>query len=87
MTPREAQNILYAAFVAAALIVQAQPYRDDVHAQRRFEHIVNQILSRAQTYETEVPVEVRGWIAPAPSSPELMLVAQPPAQPRRGVAV
>ncbi|MEX3791451.1 MULTISPECIES: hypothetical protein [Paraburkholderia] len=45
MTPREAQNILYAAFVAAALIVQAQPYRDDVHAQRRFEQIVNRLLS------------------------------------------
>jgi hypothetical protein len=29
----------------------------------------------AQTYEPEVPVEVREWIAPAPASPELMLVA------------
>ncbi|MEX3816271.1 hypothetical protein AB3X96_39700 [Paraburkholderia sp. BR13439] len=45
MTSREAQDILHAAFVAAALIVQAQPYRNDAHAQRRFEHIVNQILS------------------------------------------
>jgi hypothetical protein len=45
MTPREAQDILYAAFVAAALIVQTQPHRDDAHAQRRFEHIVNRLLS------------------------------------------
>ena len=40
-----------------------------------------------QTYEPEVPVEVREWIAPAPASPELVLVAQPPAQPRCGVVV
>ena len=26
-----------------------------------------------QTYEPEVPVEVREWIAPAPSSPDLCL--------------
>ncbi|MEM5372774.1 hypothetical protein V4C53_43140 [Paraburkholderia azotifigens] len=45
MTPREAQDILYAAFVAAALIVQAQPHRDHAHTQRRFEHIVNRLLS------------------------------------------
>src|SRR5271165_3565073 len=35
----------------------------------------------AQTYEPEVPVEVREWIAPAPSSPDFVLEAQPPAQP------
>src|ERR1700722_11000895 len=27
----------------------------------------------AQTYEPEVPVEVREWIAPAPSSPDFVL--------------
>jgi hypothetical protein len=31
----------------------------------------------AQAYESKVPVEVRGWIAPAP--PDLVLPAQPPA--------
>src|ERR1700722_7806260 len=41
----------------------------------------------AQTYEPEVPVEVREWIAPAPSSPDLVLGAQPPAQPHRCVSV
>ena len=34
---------------------------------------------RGQAYETEVPVEVREWISPAPASPDLVLVAQPPA--------
>ncbi|RKE38270.1 hypothetical protein B0G76_4578 [Paraburkholderia sp. BL23I1N1] len=29
----------------------------------------------AQTYETEVPVEMRGWISPAPATSELVLVA------------
>ena len=32
-----------------------------------------------QAYESEVPVEVREWIGPAPASPHLVLVAQPPA--------
>ena len=41
----------------------------------------------AQAYETEVPVQVREWIGPAPASPELVLVAQPPAQPRSRVGV
>src|SRR5271167_4260325 len=41
----------------------------------------------AQTYEPEVPVEVREWIASAPSSPDFMLGAQPPAQPHRCVSV
>jgi hypothetical protein len=45
MTPREAQGILDAAFVAAALMVQAQPHRDDANAQRRFEDIVKRLLS------------------------------------------
>src|SRR6201998_1213324 len=34
---------------------------------------------RGQAYETVMPVEVREWISPAPASPELVLVAQPPA--------
>ena len=41
----------------------------------------------AQAYEPEVPVEVREWIGPAPASPDLVLNAQPPAQPHSGVAV
>src|SRR5487761_2526838 len=40
-----------------------------------------------QTYETKMPVEVREWISPAPTSSDLVLGAQPPAQPRRSVAV
>src|SRR5438105_15352287 len=40
-----------------------------------------------QAYETEVPVEVRERISPAPASPDLVLVAQPPAQPRSRVDV
>src|SRR5271157_708240 len=40
-----------------------------------------------QAYETVVPIEVREWISPAPASPDLVLVAQPPAQPRCGVSV
>jgi hypothetical protein len=31
--------------------------------------------ARTQTYETEVPVKVRGWIGPAPATSELVLVA------------
>src|SRR5208282_307904 len=31
-----------------------------------------------QTYEPEVPVEVREWIAPALASPDVVLEAQPP---------
>src|SRR5260221_13095290 len=41
----------------------------------------------AQAYELEVPVKVREWIGPAPASPDLVLEAQPPAQPHRGVVV
>src|SRR5271157_2592244 len=41
----------------------------------------------AQTYEPEVPIEVREWIAPAPSSPDFVLEAQPPAQPHRRVSI
>ena len=37
------------------------------------------VPARSQAYETEVPVEVREWIAPAPTPPDLVLVAQPPA--------
>src|SRR5271157_5332209 len=40
-----------------------------------------------QAYEPEVPVKVREWIGPALLSPDLMLDAQPPAQPHSGVVV
>src|ERR1700680_276649 len=41
----------------------------------------------AQAYETELPVKVLEWIAPALASPDLVLDAQPPAQPHSGVVV
>jgi hypothetical protein len=41
----------------------------------------------AQAYVPEVPVEVRGWIGPAPASPDLVLGTQPPTQPHSRVAV
>ena len=41
----------------------------------------------AQAYELEMPVEVREWIGPAPASPDLVLEAQPPAQPHSRVVV
>src|SRR5467141_1504168 len=41
----------------------------------------------AQAYEPEVPVKVREWISPALASPDLVLEAQPPAQPHSGVVV
>ena len=40
-----------------------------------------------QTYELELLVEVREWIAPAPAPPDFVLGAQPPAQPHSGVVV
>src|SRR6266702_2538973 len=40
-----------------------------------------------QAYEPEVPVKVREWISPALASPDLVLEAQPPAQPHSGVVV
>src|SRR5271157_2510558 len=40
-----------------------------------------------QTYEPEVPVEVREWIGPAPSSPDFVLGAQPPAYPHSCVGI
>ena len=40
-----------------------------------------------QAYEAEVPVKVRKWISPALASPDLVLEAQPPAQPHSGVVV
>src|ERR1039457_1155092 len=43
--------------------------------------------SRGQTYETKVPVKVREWICPAPTTSDLVLEAQPPTQPRRCVLV
>src|SRR5258708_27328234 len=41
----------------------------------------------AQAYEPKVPVKVREWIGPALASPDLVLEAQPPAQPHSGVVV
>src|ERR1700756_432848 len=41
----------------------------------------------AQACEPEVPVKVREWISPAPASPDLVLDAQPPAQPHSSVVV
>src|SRR3981189_2274942 len=40
-----------------------------------------------QTDEPEGPVEVREWIGPASASPDLVLGAQPPAQPHSRVVV
>jgi hypothetical protein len=40
-----------------------------------------------QAYEPEVPVKVREWIAPALASPDVVLEAQPPAQPHSRVVV
>ena len=40
-----------------------------------------------QTYEPEVPVEVREWIRPASASPDLVFGPQPPAQPHRCVVI
>src|SRR5215468_11524919 len=42
---------------------------------------------RGQAYEPEVPVKVREWISPAPASSDLVLEAQPPAQPHSGVVI
>ena len=41
----------------------------------------------AQAYEPEVPVKVREWISSALASPDLVLEAQPPAQPHSGVVI
>src|SRR3954451_23794103 len=38
-------------------------------------HTPGYAAARAQPYEPILPVKVREWIAPAPASPELMLVA------------
>src|SRR5215471_5354902 len=43
--------------------------------------------ARGQAYEPEVPVKVREWISPAPTPPDFVLDAQPPAQPHGGVVV
>src|ERR1700757_3968498 len=40
-----------------------------------------------QAYEPEVPVKVREWISSALASPDLVLEAQPPAQPHSRVIV
>src|SRR5689334_8700207 len=40
-----------------------------------------------QTYEPEVPVEVREWIAAALASPDVVLGSEPPAQPHSRVVV
>src|SRR4029077_84129 len=41
----------------------------------------------AQAHEPEVPVKVREGVRPALASPDLVLEAQPPAQPHSGVVV
>ena len=56
----------------------------DKTSRLRPRHVVSK---PAQTNEPEVPIEVREWIAPAPSSPDFVLGAQPPAQPHRCVSV
>src|ERR1700739_904047 len=43
--------------------------------------------TRGQAHETVMPVEVREWVRPALASPDLVLVAQPPAQPHGCVVV
>src|SRR5262249_40706472 len=43
--------------------------------------------TRGQAYETVMPVEVREGICAAPASPDLVLEAQPPAQPHGCVVV
>ena len=48
------------------------------------QHVVPQ---PAQAYEPEVPVKVREWISSAPASADLVLEAQPPAQPHSCVVV
>src|SRR6516164_6662190 len=40
-----------------------------------------------QPYEPEMPVKVREWISSALASPDLVLEAQPPAQPHSRVVV
>ena len=45
------------------------------------------VLKPAQAYEAEVPVKVRKRISSALASPDLVLGAQPPAQPHSGVVV
>src|ERR1700756_2755205 len=45
------------------------------------------VPKRSQADEPEVPVQVREWIGPALASPDLVLDAQPPAQPHSGVVV
>jgi hypothetical protein len=42
---------------------------------------------RGETYELKVPVKVREWIGPALASSDLVLDAQPPAQPHSSVVV
>src|ERR1700723_1891018 len=54
----------------------------DKTSRLRLRHVVPK---PTQAYEPEVPVEVREWIAP--SSPDFVLEAQPPAHPRRRVGV
>ena len=43
--------------------------------------------ARGQADQAKMAVQVREWIGPAPSFPDLVLVTQPPAQPHRGVIV
>ena len=50
-------------------------------------HTPGYATARGQTHEPEVPVQVREWISPASVSPSSVFGAQPPTQPRSGVAV
>src|SRR5499427_6911353 len=45
------------------------------------------VPKRSQADEPKVPVKVREWIGSALASPDLVLDAQPPAQPHSGVVV
>ena len=56
-------------------------------AKHRYNILQILTASPAQTYEPEVAVEVREWIAPALASPDFVLGAQPPAQPHGCVSV
>src|SRR5712672_4468397 len=56
----------------------------DKTSRLRPRHVVPKL---AQAYEPEVPVKVREWISSALASPDLVLEAQPPAQPHSRVVV
>src|SRR4029077_5859596 len=65
--------------------MQISPIRlSDKTSRLRPRHVVPK---PAQAYEPEVPVKVREWINSALAPPDLVLEAQPPAQPHSGVVV